>query len=74
MPCFVGDADPALVRLTAPIDELATDYWLLDHPDLKTVARVRRVTDWIRAVFREARPESLQGRRGPVPTVRTGTH
>ena len=54
-------------RLTAPIADLAIDYWLLYHPDLKTVARVRRVSEWIRAVFRDARPE-LQGRRSPVPT------
>ena len=73
VPCFVGDAEPALVRLSAPIADLAIDYWLLYHPDLKTVARVRRVSDWIRTVFREARPE-LQGRRSPAPAVRTGTH
>src|SRR5262245_61359949 len=29
LPCFVGDADPALVRLTAPVTELATDQWLI---------------------------------------------
>jgi hypothetical protein len=43
------------------------------HPDLKTVARVRRVGEWIRATFRDARPE-LQGRRSPAPAARTGTH
>ncbi len=44
VPCFAGDAEPALVRLSAPIADLAIDYWLLYHPDLKTVARVRRVS------------------------------
>jgi DNA-binding transcriptional LysR family regulator len=73
LPCFVGDAEPELVRLSAPIDELAIDYWLLSHPDLKTVGRVRRVSDWIRATFREARPE-LQGRRRVAVPARTGAH
>jgi DNA-binding transcriptional LysR family regulator len=65
--CFAGDADPTLVRLSAPIADLASDYWLISHPDLKTVARVRRVSEWIRAVFRDARP-ALLGRR-PSPTA-----
>jgi DNA-binding transcriptional LysR family regulator len=73
VPCFVGDADPSLVRLSAPIADLAIDYWLLYHPDLKAVARVRRVSEWIRAVFRDARAE-LSGRRSAVPAARTGTH
>lgn len=60
LPCFVGDADATLVRLTAPIEELGADYWLLVHPDLKNVPRVRRLMEWIRATFKEARP-ALQG-------------
>ena len=73
LPCFVGDADPELVQLSSPIADLAIDYWLLYHPDLKTVARVRRVIEWNRAAFRAARTE-LAGRRKAVPTTRTGTH
>jgi DNA-binding transcriptional LysR family regulator len=53
LPCFVGDADPTLVRLTAPIAELSDDYWLVVHPDLKTVPRVRLLIDWIRTAFKE---------------------
>jgi len=60
LPCFVGDADQALVRLTAPVAELGADYCLLVHPDLRTVPRVRRLIDWVRMVFKEARP-ALQG-------------
>ena len=68
LPCFVGDTDPGLVRLTAPIDELEADYWLLVHPDLRAVPRVRRVIDWIRTVFKDARPllqASRPARRTP---------
>jgi DNA-binding transcriptional LysR family regulator len=73
LPCFVGDAEPALVRLSPPIPDLAIDYWLLFHPDLRNVARVRRVTDWIRSVFRAAAP-ALQGRRPTLTAARNGVH
>ena len=62
-----------LERLSAPIADLAIDCWLLYHPDLRTVGRVRRVSEWIRTAFREARSE-LQGRRSLVTNARTGTH
>lgn len=64
LPCFVGDEDPGLVRLTAPVDELAADQWLLVHPDLKGVARVRLAMEWIRSTFRESR-RALEGPRSP---------
>jgi len=63
LPCVIGDSEPTLERLTPPIDELAADYWLLVHPDLRSVPRVRRVVDWIRAVFKEHHG-ALRGRPG----------
>jgi DNA-binding transcriptional LysR family regulator len=62
LPCFVGDADPALVRATPPIPELEADYWLLVHPDMRAVPRVRRVIEWIRMVFKE-HPSDMGGAR-----------
>jgi DNA-binding transcriptional LysR family regulator len=41
LPCYVGDADPALRRLSGPHPELATDLWVLTHPDLRHAARIR---------------------------------
>jgi DNA-binding transcriptional LysR family regulator len=61
LPCFVGDGDPGLVRLTSPMAELAADQWLLVHPDLRGASRVRLLIEGIRAVFREERP-ALAGR------------
>ena len=55
LPCFVGDADPLLKRLTPPIEEIEADYWLLVHPDLKAVPRVRHVMERIRGVFKASR-------------------
>lgn len=69
LPCFIGDADPDLVRLTPPVDDLAADFWLLVHRDLKDVARVRRVSDGIREAFRRDAP-SLRGRRGLAARTR----
>jgi len=69
LPCFVGDADPGLARLTAPIAELGADYWLIVHPDLKAVPRVRRLMDWVRTAFRDGRP-ALQGRVSPASPSR----
>jgi len=75
LPCFVGDAEPELLRLGAPIADLSIDYWLLSHPDLRRVARVRRVSEWVRAVFRDARPALLGRRAVATPlTVRNGAH
>jgi DNA-binding transcriptional LysR family regulator len=67
LPCVVGDDDPSLVRVTSPIEEIEHDYWLLVHPDLRAVPRVRRVTDWIRTTFKESRPALL----GTRPTRRS---
>ena len=55
LPCFVGDTDRTLVRVTPPITDLEADYWLLVHPDLRSIPRVRRVIDGIREAFKENR-------------------
>lgn len=46
LPCYLGDADPRLRRLGDPVAELATDLWLLTHPDLRRVARIRAFLDF----------------------------
>jgi DNA-binding transcriptional LysR family regulator len=45
LPCFLGDADPLLRRLGGPVPELAVSLWLITHPDLRKVARIRAVLD-----------------------------
>lgn len=64
LPCFVGDADPGLVSLTAPVAELAADQWLLVHPDLKSASRVRLMMEWIRSTFRQSK-RALEGLGAP---------
>jgi len=55
LPCYVGDGQPLLERLTAPIPELAAGYWIIVHRDLRRAARVRAVIDWVKAQFAEQR-------------------
>ncbi|GGY04986.1 LysR family transcriptional regulator [Litchfieldella qijiaojingensis] len=52
LPCYLADADHALARLTDPIPELATDLWLLTHPDLRHVARIRALLDFVTEAVR----------------------
>jgi DNA-binding transcriptional LysR family regulator len=47
----VGDGHPLLERLTPPILEIAADYWIIVHRDLRRSACVRAVVDWIKALF-----------------------
>jgi len=55
LPCYVGDGHPLLERLTPPIPELAAEYWIIVHRDLRRSACVRAVIDWVKALFAEQR-------------------
>ena len=45
--CPLGDAMPDLVRLREPTSDLDTQVWVLTHPDLKRVARIKALTDFL---------------------------
>ncbi|MBK8185517.1 MAG: LysR family transcriptional regulator [Candidatus Competibacteraceae bacterium] len=45
--CFLAERAPGLIRLTEPEPLFDTDIWLLGHPDLRQVARVRAVMAFI---------------------------
>lgn len=47
LPCYLGDSEPDLVRLVPPIDTLASELWLLTHPDLRHVGRIRAFLDFM---------------------------
>ncbi len=46
-PCFVGDADPRLVRVAQPIAELHQEQWLVSHAEGRHDRAVRIVADRI---------------------------
>jgi DNA-binding transcriptional LysR family regulator len=60
LPCYVGDGHPLLERLTRPIPEIAAEYWIIVHRDLRRSACVRAVIDWMKRLFAEQR-ELLAG-------------
>jgi DNA-binding transcriptional LysR family regulator len=55
LPCYVGDDHPLLERLTPPIPEIAAEYWIIVHRDLRRAACVRAAIEWVKALFAEQR-------------------
>lgn len=65
LPCFQADIDPRLQRLFGPIPEASrTRIWLLTHPGLRQVARVKVFMDFIAEALR-----GEQQRLAGVPTT-----
>ena len=69
LPCFLGDADPLLERLTPPVPEIAVEYWVIVHRDLRRAACVRAVIDWIRHLFDERRDELAGAAAAPIKSL-----
>ncbi|CTP85979.1 LysR substrate-binding domain-containing protein [Xanthomonas graminis] len=49
--CFLGDADPALLRLEHAGSTFSRDLWLVMHRDLRRAAPVRAVLDFVTAAI-----------------------
>lgn len=47
LPCFIGDADPALVRVSPLVAAAATPLWLVQDKGLMALARVQAVAEFI---------------------------
>ena len=56
LPCFSGDWDPALLRLTPPIPELDSTQYLIVHRDLRRMPSVRAVMDELASLFQREAP------------------
>lgn len=54
LPCYLGDTTSDLRRLTDPLPELATPLWILTHPDLRRVSRIRAFTREIGEAIHDA--------------------
>lgn len=57
LPCFLADPDPQLKRVREPDPTFATDLWLLTHPDLRRVARVKAFYDFIGSALKPYRAQ-----------------
>jgi DNA-binding transcriptional LysR family regulator len=64
LPCFIGDPFPELARTAGTLAELETPLWLLTHPDLRRVARIRAFLDFAAEAI-TARRAMLEGRANP---------
>ncbi|MGQ0681295.1 LysR substrate-binding domain-containing protein [Bradyrhizobium sp.] len=58
LPCYFADLLPALLRFAEPLPEMEGSLWLLTHPGLRRVARIRTVLD--------AMADHLAGRRALI--------
>lgn len=47
LPCFLGDAERGLVRVSEPLEELTMGLWILAHPDLRATARVKALMRYL---------------------------
>lgn len=56
LPCFIGDRDPELIRVTAPLNEIASTKHIIVHPDLRRVPAVRAVMDELIELFKREAP------------------
>lgn len=55
LPCFMGDADQALVRYCEPDPAYNLGLWVLLHPDLKRTARVLSFRNYMTNAINEKR-------------------
>lgn len=53
LPCYLADGDARLVRFSDTLPELANDLWLLTHPDLRRVERIRTFMEFVATAVRE---------------------
>jgi DNA-binding transcriptional LysR family regulator len=72
LPCYVGDTEAELVRLRAPTQEPGNRLWLLTHPDLRQVARVRAFFDFVGSELTKLRP-IFEGRQEAAVLASTRT-
>lgn len=56
LPCYLGDGARGLVRVGALLPGLASELWLLQHPDLRRTERVRAFAEAMRAGFAALQP------------------
>lgn len=60
LPCFLGDGLAALRRIQEPLPDLASELWVLTHPDLRKTARIQTVFQFLQQELGKRSP-ALQG-------------
>ena len=60
LPCFLGDQQEDLYRLSGSHPVLFREAWLVSHPDRQETPRLKAAVSWIRSSFRQ-KQNSLSG-------------
>lgn len=60
LPCFIGDNDPSLQRLSPDSTRLYGELWMLTHSDIRNTPRVRAFTEFMTDAIR-AQKKLLEG-------------
>lgn len=47
LPCFLGDPDEGLERMSPPVESMTMSLWILTHPVLRQTARVRALIEFL---------------------------
>jgi DNA-binding transcriptional LysR family regulator len=47
LPCYAGDMDERLIRVSDPIRNLDMELWVLTHPDLRNSAKIRALMSFL---------------------------
>ena len=61
LPTLLGDREPTLQRLQDPLPEMDNELWVLTHPDLRYVARIKAVMGFVKQSLAGQR-ELIEGR------------
>ncbi len=69
LPCFIGDSLAPLRRVHEPIPDLASELWVLTHPDLRRTARIQTVLQFLYQELGKLSP-ALQGIKPKKPLER----
>src|SRR5262249_6033148 len=73
LPCAQADSDPLLIRFNPEEPALKRPVWLITHPDLRRVAKIRLVSNAIAETFARQAPLLRSGslaQRGTKPLQR----
>lgn len=62
LPRLIADRNPELACLSDRPAELSRELWLMVHPDLRDLTRIRVVMDWLVSVFEDADYPSASSR------------
>ncbi|HET6839002.1 MAG TPA: LysR family transcriptional regulator [Bradyrhizobium sp.] len=54
LPCIIADREPGVVRLSGETPILSRELWLLVHPDIRHLARIKAVIAWLEQIVARA--------------------